>query len=147
MSATLNASLFANYFGGKVPVIKIPGRTFPVQQVFLEDALELTGYVLEDGSPYAQRNNAKDDRGKKFGGLRKEVFKGGNMKGVFLDEYELAKDLGGDDGRGPPKESVWDEKLTARQIEERYAGLSEASIRTLALMDHSKIDYDMVRIC
>ncbi len=32
MSATLNAELFSNYFGG-APVIEIPGRTFPVDQV------------------------------------------------------------------------------------------------------------------
>jgi hypothetical protein len=29
MSATLDATLFSNYFGG-CPVIDIPGRTFPV---------------------------------------------------------------------------------------------------------------------
>ncbi len=35
MSATLNADMFADYFGGPkaVPVIEIPGRTFPVEQV------------------------------------------------------------------------------------------------------------------
>jgi ATP-dependent RNA helicase DHX57 len=34
MSATVNADLFSNYFGG-CPVLEIPGRTFPVQQVLL----------------------------------------------------------------------------------------------------------------
>lgn len=45
MSATLNADLFSNYFGG-APVIHIPGFTYPVRTHFLEDVLEITGYKL-----------------------------------------------------------------------------------------------------
>lgn len=42
MSATLNAKLFSEYFGG-APSTHIPGFTFPVQEFYLEDALETTG--------------------------------------------------------------------------------------------------------
>ncbi|XP_048231540.1 DExH-box ATP-dependent RNA helicase DExH3 [Ricinus communis] len=45
MSATLNAELFSNYFGG-APKIHIPGFTYPVRAHFLEDVLEMTGYKL-----------------------------------------------------------------------------------------------------
>ncbi|GLT50028.1 hypothetical protein SLA2020_235410 [Shorea laevis] len=45
MSATLNAELFSNYFGG-APTIHIPGFTYPVRAHFLEDVLEMTGYKL-----------------------------------------------------------------------------------------------------
>ncbi|GAB2218910.1 hypothetical protein Drorol1_Dr00002143, partial [Drosera rotundifolia] len=45
MSATLNAELFSNFFGG-APMIHIPGFTYPVRAHFLEDVLELTGYKL-----------------------------------------------------------------------------------------------------
>ncbi|KAL3829852.1 hypothetical protein ACJIZ3_018654 [Penstemon smallii] len=45
MSATLNANLFSNYFGG-APMIHIPGFTYPVRAHFLEDILEITGYKL-----------------------------------------------------------------------------------------------------
>ncbi|KAG8647683.1 DExH-box ATP-dependent RNA helicase DExH3 [Manihot esculenta] len=45
MSATLNAELFSNYFGG-APKIHIPGFTYPVNAHFLEDVLEMTGYKL-----------------------------------------------------------------------------------------------------
>ncbi|KAJ8754295.1 hypothetical protein K2173_002746 [Erythroxylum novogranatense] len=45
MSATLNAELFSNYFGG-APKIHIPGFTYPVREHFLEDVLEITGYKL-----------------------------------------------------------------------------------------------------
>ncbi|KAF8025211.1 hypothetical protein BT93_F2144 [Corymbia citriodora subsp. variegata] len=45
MSATLNAELFSNYFGG-APMIHIPGFTYPVRAHFLENILEMTGYRL-----------------------------------------------------------------------------------------------------
>lgn len=45
MSATLEAQRFSTYLGG-VPVLNIPGRTFPVEMKFLEDAIEMTNYRL-----------------------------------------------------------------------------------------------------
>ncbi|XP_048318290.1 DExH-box ATP-dependent RNA helicase DExH5, mitochondrial [Ziziphus jujuba] len=50
MSATLDAELFASYFG-RAQIIHIPGFTYPVQTHFLEDILEMTGYRL---TPYNQ---------------------------------------------------------------------------------------------
>lgn len=47
MSATLNAELFQGYFGGDTPRLVIPGRTFPVRPIFLEEALKMTDYVPE----------------------------------------------------------------------------------------------------
>ncbi|KPJ19631.1 Dosage compensation regulator [Papilio machaon] len=44
MSATVDVTLFTNYFGN-CPVIEIPGRTYPVQQYFLEDCIELTQFI------------------------------------------------------------------------------------------------------
>ena len=41
MSATVDAKKFSNYFGG-APVLDLPGRTFPVEVGFLEDAVEAT---------------------------------------------------------------------------------------------------------
>lgn len=46
MSATLNAALFSSYFGD-CPCIEIPGFTHPVTEHYLEDCLELTGYVVD----------------------------------------------------------------------------------------------------
>ncbi|KAL6514875.1 hypothetical protein OROGR_020454 [Orobanche gracilis] len=45
MSATLNADLFSSYYGG-APMIHIPGFTYPVRALFLEDILEMTGHKL-----------------------------------------------------------------------------------------------------
>ncbi len=43
MSATVDAERFSKYLGG-APVLNVPGRTFPVQVQYLEDAIECTGY-------------------------------------------------------------------------------------------------------
>jgi ATP-dependent RNA helicase DHX29 len=48
MSATVDAQRFSNYLDG-APVLNVPGRTFPVQVKYLEDAVELTGYCLDNG--------------------------------------------------------------------------------------------------
>jgi ATP-dependent RNA helicase DHX57 len=55
MSATMDAAAFAKYFeasavkgggGGKgVPVIEVPGFVHPVEEVYLEQVLEMTGYI------------------------------------------------------------------------------------------------------
>ncbi|KAL6264710.1 hypothetical protein P5V15_004809 [Pogonomyrmex californicus] len=44
MSATIDTTLFSEYFNN-CPVVEIPGRSFPVQQYFLEDCIELTNFV------------------------------------------------------------------------------------------------------
>ena len=50
MSATLNARLFERYFSEfKTTVVDIPGRTFPVERMFLEDAIEISGYDCRKG--------------------------------------------------------------------------------------------------
>ncbi|PNY29573.1 ATP-dependent RNA helicase DHX29, partial [Tolypocladium capitatum] len=43
MSATVDAERFSRYLGG-APVLNVPGRTFPVDVRYLEDAVEVTGY-------------------------------------------------------------------------------------------------------
>lgn len=58
MSATLDAELFASYFGGS-QIIHIPGFTYPVRTHFLEDILEMTGYRL---TPYNQIDDYGQER-------------------------------------------------------------------------------------
>uniref|UniRef100_A0A8C9U5U1 RNA helicase n=1 Tax=Scleropages formosus TaxID=113540 RepID=A0A8C9U5U1_SCLFO len=53
MSATVDCEKFAGYFD-RCPVVRIPGRTFPVEVFHLEDVVEETGYVLEQDSDYSQ---------------------------------------------------------------------------------------------
>ncbi|KAH3541721.1 hypothetical protein KXV64_003811 [Aspergillus fumigatus] len=49
MSATLDAEIFMDYFGGreKVGLVNIPGRTFPVSDYYLDDIVRYTGFAPE----------------------------------------------------------------------------------------------------
>eukprot|EP00884_Botryococcus_braunii_P000922 jgi/Botrbrau1/10830/Bobra.0025s0009.1 len=44
MSATLHTQLFSAYFGG-CPIVQVPGFTYPVADVYLEDILSSLGYA------------------------------------------------------------------------------------------------------
>lgn len=63
MSATLDSKLFAQYFGGCAS-LAAGGRTFPVEQHFLEDVYEMTEYVLDTEGPAALRLQADAARRK-----------------------------------------------------------------------------------
>lgn len=65
MSATMDADRFASYWGSNTPRIHIPGRTFPVQDFTLEDALELTGYIPPKNGKKKRSYNSSNTTNKK----------------------------------------------------------------------------------
>ncbi|XP_046840987.1 ATP-dependent DNA/RNA helicase DHX36-like [Xenia sp. Carnegie-2017] len=62
MSATLNADIFSEYFGG-CPILNIPGFTFPVKQYFLEEIVKTLRYQCPPTKKRKLwgRRNKKDD--------------------------------------------------------------------------------------
>ena len=94
MSATVNADLFAAYFPGKVPIVDIPGKTFPVTQWFLEDILDDCGYALDHTSEYARPFNRDGGGGP---GSKKAsldvIYKGLGEYADCVDEADLADAL------------------------------------------------------
>lgn len=58
MSATVDAEKISAFFGG-CPMLHIPGRTFPVDTRYLEDAVELTNWSISENSPFARRSHDK----------------------------------------------------------------------------------------
>ncbi|KXJ92133.1 ATP dependent RNA helicase [Microdochium bolleyi] len=60
MSATVDAKKFSDYLGG-APVLNVPGRTFPVQVKYLEDAVELTGYSIDQQHGQEKMTDLDDD--------------------------------------------------------------------------------------
>lgn len=121
MSATLNASLFSNYFNN-APVLEIPGRTFPVEQVFLEDILERSGFVLEPDSQSCRRLNKTEQQ-------------------QLANELEYADVLA---ANAAPPRSVRDEQLTITDVYGRYRDYSRAVCKTLFLMDPLKINTELI---
>lgn len=122
MSATLNANLFSNYFG-KVPVIEIPGRTFPVTQYFLEDVIEEIQYALEENSQYCR-----------------EIKKGFSE----LESLEVQLAIADQKTAVIPNPVTRDEHLTIAQMYHRYDGFSNLTKKSLYLMDPEKINYDLI---
>ena len=57
MSATVDADLFGNYFRqvvpGEIASVAMQGKTFPVEEYRLEDAIEACGYVCEPNSEFS----------------------------------------------------------------------------------------------
>ncbi|KAJ7925913.1 P-loop containing nucleoside triphosphate hydrolase protein [Mycena leptocephala] len=63
MSATVDAEKISEFFGN-CPTLYVPGRTFPVDVQYLEDAIQFTQWEITETSPYARRLHDKFYRGK-----------------------------------------------------------------------------------
>ncbi|XP_043255278.1 putative ATP-dependent RNA helicase DHX57 [Colletes gigas] len=121
MSATLKAEVFSSYFR-EAPILCIPGKTFPVEQIFLEDMFERMNYVLEENSVFTRKIK-------------------GDWEQLQIDletaEVEVAHSAG-------VKESIPDENLTLMQIVSRYQGYSKQTQKNLYVMDHEKINFELI---
>jgi len=102
MSATVDAHRFSTYLDG-APILTVPGRTFPVETKYLEDAIELTEYTHDDSyngnsraslddidtdeaSDNANPSSTKDLRGTKYSARTRKTLS-------ELDEYRIDYDL------------------------------------------------------
>ena len=124
MSATVNAKLFANYFSPVVEapiVIEVPGRTFEVAVLHLETIVDEVGYIIEQDSEFAVRA-PRGPRGGGGGGG------GGNSK---RGTQELVK-------------ATTDEMTRLRELQQLFPDVNATTIRTLALMDPEKINYELL---
>ncbi|XP_063795837.1 ATP-dependent RNA helicase A protein-like isoform X2 [Pseudophryne corroboree] len=59
MSATIDTSVFCEYFFN-CPIIEVHGRTFPVQEYYLEDCIEITKFTLP---PRMKKRKDKNEEG------------------------------------------------------------------------------------
>ncbi|XP_075811962.1 putative ATP-dependent RNA helicase DHX57 isoform X2 [Microtus pennsylvanicus] len=133
MSATLDAGLFSKYFS-YCPVITIPGRAFPVDQFFLEDAIAMTRYVLQDGSPYMRSMKQ----------IAKEKLKARHNRTAFEEVEEdlrLSLQLQDEDS---VKDTIPDQQLDFKQLLVRYKGVSKSVIKTMSVMDFERVNFDLI---
>ena len=121
MSATLKAEEFSSYFKG-APVLDIPGRTFPVEQIFLEELFERTNYVFEENSKYTRRIRGDWEQ------LQIE------LQTMDIDSLGLSE----------PRDHVPDQNLALSQIVGRYPGYSTQTYKSLYVMDPEKINYELL---
>ncbi|TFY83774.1 hypothetical protein EWM64_g246 [Hericium alpestre] len=123
MSATVDAEKISNYFGG-CPILLVPGRTFPVDTRYLEDAVELTRWSITESSPYARRLHDKFYRGK-----------------GKITEWSEETAPGDDEDEETSSDNV--------KLEKTY---SASTTSTINLLDERLIPYDLImrlleRIC
>ncbi|XP_052902052.1 putative ATP-dependent RNA helicase DHX57 [Anopheles moucheti] len=121
MSATLNSNLFSSYFGD-IPVLEIPGRTFPVEQLFLEDILERTEFVLEPDSQFCRK-------------LRKGEYE------LLTQELEYSDVKA---ANAAPAKTIRDENLKMADMFARYADYSKQTCKALYLMDPLRINPELI---
>ena len=84
MSATIDTSLFSNYFG-KCPVVEVPGRVFPVQEYFLEDCVQMTNFLPDPVQRKSNKNkNSRDND-------EEEITEEGgrNLNQICSDQYSV----------------------------------------------------------
>ncbi|KAF8641157.1 hypothetical protein AX17_000792 [Amanita inopinata Kibby_2008] len=115
MSATVDAEKIATYFDN-CPTLNVPGRTFPVDVRYLEDAVEIAKWHITENSPYARRFQDKFSKGK--------------------NRPEWSEDL-------TPADDD-DDQLKARgnvKLEKRY---SPETTATINLLDERVIPYDLI---
>lgn len=121
MSATVNAEIFSRYFDG-APVLNIPGRTFPVEQLFLEDILDKCGFVLEPDSNFCKKISKKDEE-------------------QLMQELEYADITA---SNVMPSRSIRDENLKLSEVLARYSANSKTTCKSLFLMDPIKINPELI---
>jgi ATP-dependent RNA helicase DHX29 len=127
MSATVDAEKISTFFGG-CPFLSVPGRTFPVQVNYLEDAVQTTQWHIDESSPYA---------------IRARNARAGVKQLEWTEEGAKADD--DDDSATEENKTVDPLKLTA-------AKYSARTVETVNLLDSRQIPYDLIvrlleRIC
>jgi len=124
MSATMEVDKLVRYFGSGVPVMSIPGRTFPVETYWMEDIIEMSGYQCEDDSDFAKR-------GWNSGWARRETFQVSGQKGRM---EKLTAYVDDDDDWACDDEAECCDP----------AKYHESTQRTLAKLDHARINLDLI---
>lgn len=124
MSATLRSEIFSTYFNG-APILCIPGRTFPVEQIFVEDLYERTNFVPTEYSMFTYK--------KCRGDLEK-------MESNYAQASEIAKRSNSCE----VKESLADDNLYLEDIIRRYKDYNSQTHKNLYYLDYDAINYELI---
>ncbi|CAD1474838.1 unnamed protein product, partial [Heterotrigona itama] len=119
MSATFKSEMFSTYFKG-APILHIPGKMFPVEQIFLEDVFEKTNYILEENSKFTRK-----------------------IKGDW-EQLQIDLETAEIQSFSTVKQSIEDENLSLTQIINRYQDYNKQTHKNLYIMDHNKINFELI---
>lgn len=121
MSATVDADKLSNYFN-ECPTLHVPGRTFPVDVRFLEDAIEYADWSIQENSPYAINLHDKTHKNKNRFEWDEDTVYGNDDEETLVD--------GGHQISSQPM-----------RLEKRY---SYQTINTVNLLDERAIPYELI---
>eukprot|EP00967_Tisochrysis_lutea_P061760 scaffold79210_cov28-Tisochrysis_lutea.AAC.1 len=124
------------------PTLAIPGFVHPVSEHFIEEVLELTGFVIEEGGPYAKQWYAAKGVGGEDGLSFSEAV------GRRIGAYGGGK-LGSAKARGIWRSDVDAAAARAREaVDRQKSGLdprwSETVVRSLEVMDEEMINVELI---
>lgn len=98
MSATLDAEVFETYFGGEgiVGKVEIEGRTFPVDDYYIDDVVRMTGFGADRQTFERAEEELEEENA--VAGMLKSIGMGINYDLVAALVRELNRELGTQDG-------------------------------------------------
>ncbi|WVZ85675.1 hypothetical protein U9M48_032570 [Paspalum notatum var. saurae] len=128
MSATVDSSLFARYFG-ECPVITVEGRTHPVSTHFLEDVYEEMEYCLALDSPVSGAYFAH--HGEKWKHASSSVNNRRGKKNLVLSSW-------GDES------TLSEGYVNPHYISDYYKSYSERTNQNLKRLNEDVIDFDLL---
>ncbi|XP_008100991.2 ATP-dependent RNA helicase DHX29 [Anolis carolinensis] len=118
MSATVDSEKFSSYFT-HCPIIRISGRSYPVEVFHIEEVIEETGFVLEKDSEYCQ----------KFLEEEEEITINVTNKGGGITKYE---------------ESVPIQTTQSIDLGPYYQKYSSRTRQAIFYMNPRKINFDLI---
>ena len=121
MSATIDTTLLSAYLDG-CPVLSVGGRTFPVEQNYLEDIYEMIDYQLDQDNPASYRLRSQNVN----------VLVGSQTRDKVI------RSNWGDDIAG-------DEVLNPAYNPESFTDCSMRTRRNLMRLNEEKIDYELIQ--
>ncbi|XP_039211600.1 ATP-dependent RNA helicase DHX29 isoform X1 [Crotalus tigris] len=118
MSATVDSEKFSSYFT-HCPILRISGRSYPVEVFHVEDIIEETGFVLEKDSEYCQ----------KFLEEEEEITVNVTSKGGGITKYQ---------------ESVPVQAASGIELGPYYQKYSSRTREAIYCMNPYKINFDLI---
>lgn len=135
MSATMDADKLSAYFDN-CPTLHVPGRTFPVNVQYLEDAIEYTRWTISESSPNARRcmlfSRCYLYFFTTFATSASDKFYKGKNRPDWTEELAIPDD---------DEEDVNSSQGSNFKLEKRY---SPETTTTLNMLDERLIPYDLI---
>ncbi|KAH9245625.1 hypothetical protein BASA81_016876 [Batrachochytrium salamandrivorans] len=147
MSATADADFFSAYFErgsgiDLVPSIIVPGKTFPVDIHFLEDAIQKSGYVLSTSSEFAIQPKGGHQNSK----IIRVSGRGGTSYSMTAVWEQTIRPMDDDLYLEAQEEEAVSEGDVSNDslLDDLTNQYDKTTLRTVSLMDPRKVNYELI---